>query len=368
MNSLLSSITYGGDPRVYYIGNNGHVYEYAWHSSDSTWHNKDVTAEAGGQPAVDGSAFTSINDGFDNIYVYYFGNNNHVYELANEGWVGGSWVGGSWHSRDVTAYSGGQPALSISSLSSTTNYTPFNRHVYYLGKNYHVYEYAWHSSDSTWHNSDVTVDSGGQPTLSISLLSSITYVGDPRVYYIGNNYHVYEYAWHSSDRTWHNRDVTVDSGGQPALPASPLSSITYVGDPRVYYYGNNGHVYEYAWHSSDSTWHNRDVTVDSGGQPAENFRELSSITYRENPRVYYFGDNSHVYEYAWHSSDSTWHNRDVTVDSGGQPAVRYKLSSIIYGGDPRVYYIGNNYHVYEYAWHSSNSTWHNRDVTADTVK
>jgi hypothetical protein len=215
--------------------------------------------------------------------------------------------------------------------------------------------------------------SGGQPSSNgRGPLSSITYGGDPRVYYFGDNGHVCEYAWHSSDSTWHSRDVTADSGGQPGDYYRELSSITYRGDPRVYYFGNNDHVYEYAWHSSDSTWHSRDVTVDSGGQPASSVSPLSSITYGGDPRVYYVGDNYHVYELAWHSSDSTWHNRDVTADSGDQPAGIKDLSSITYGGDPRVYYlryIGNdNYHVYEFARHSSDSTWQNRDVTVNAVK
>lgn len=49
----------------------------------------------GGQPAISGSAVTSTTDGAGDMHVYYLGSDNHVYELA--------WFGGSWHPRDVTA-------------------------------------------------------------------------------------------------------------------------------------------------------------------------------------------------------------------------------------------------------------------------
>ncbi|HII92929.1 MAG TPA: hypothetical protein HA262_12410, partial [Methanosarcina sp.] len=50
-------------------------------------------ADVGRQPSVARSALTSVTDSAGDMHVYYFGSNNHVYELA--------WFGGSWHPRDV---------------------------------------------------------------------------------------------------------------------------------------------------------------------------------------------------------------------------------------------------------------------------
>lgn len=52
---------------------------------------------------------------------------------------------------------------------------------------------------------------------------------------------------------------------------------------------------------------------------------------------------------------------------GGYNAVAGSaLTSTLLDGNPRVYYLGSNNHVYELAWWGGN--WHPRDVTGDAVK
>jgi hypothetical protein len=145
--------------------------------------------------------------------------------------------------------------------------------------------------------------------------SSITAVnigsnGSPRVYNLDSNNHVYELAWFGNN--WHFRDLTADSNGKPAAPGSSIT-VTSVGgnDPRVYYTGNDNHVYELAWF--DNNWHFRDVTADSKGKPAAPDSSITTSISGNDPRVYHLSSDNHVYELAWF--DNNWHFRDLTVDS-----------------------------------------------------
>ncbi len=129
-----------------------------------------------------------------------------------------------------------------------------------------------------------------------SALTSTTLDGNnPRVYYLGNDNHVYELAWHNNENLWYHRDVTADAGGQPAAAGGALTSTTLDGNnPRVYYLGNDNHVYELAWHNNENLWYHRDVTADAGGQPAAAGSALTSTTLdSNNPRVYYLGNDNY---------------------------------------------------------------------------
>jgi len=45
--TALSATILGNDPRVYYLDGNSHINELAWHSTDSNWHWRDLTNDAG---------------------------------------------------------------------------------------------------------------------------------------------------------------------------------------------------------------------------------------------------------------------------------------------------------------------------------
>ena len=345
--SALTSTLLDGNPRVYYVGRYNHVYELAWSRDDDHWYLRDVTEDAGGQPAnefAESAALTStLLDG--NPRVYHVGNDNHVYELA---W---SRDDDHWYQRDVTGDAGGQPAMAGSALTSTL--LDGNPRVYHVGNDNHVYELAWSRDDDHWYQRDVTGDAGGQPAMAGSALTSTLLDGNPRVYYVGNDNHVYELAWSRDDDHWYLRDVTGEAGGL-AVAGSALTSTLLDGNPRVYYVGRYNHVYELAWSRDDDHWYLRDVTEDAGGQPANEFAESAALTSTlldGNPRVYHVGNDNHVYELAWSRDDDHWYQRDVTGDAGGQPAMAGSaLTSTLLDGNPRVYYVGSDNHVYELAW------------------
>jgi hypothetical protein len=82
----------------------------------------------------------------------------------------------------------------------------------------------------------------GQPAGQGSPIAAITYGGEPRVYYSGNNEHIYELA--VTTKGWVFNELTKVTGGESAGQGSPIAATTYGGNPRVYYSGNNGHIYE----------------------------------------------------------------------------------------------------------------------------
>lgn len=102
-----------------------------------------------------------------------------------------------------------------------------------------------------------------------------------------------------------------------AIPAAPGSSIAAVniggnGNPRVYNLGSDNHVYELAWFGNN--WHFRDVTTDSNGKTAASESSIVTTAFAGNdPRVYHLSSDNHVYELAWFGNN--WHFRDLTVDS-----------------------------------------------------
>jgi hypothetical protein len=337
--STLTSITFNGDPRVYYINPYNRVHELAWWGSN--WHCMIMKAPADAPNAKAGKALTSTTLGGD-PRIYYLGGNNHIYELA--------YLAKKWNLIDTTAVVGGQPAALGSALTSTT--LGGNPRIYYIDSNSHINELAWNPG---WKSKDLTALVGGQPAVLGSTLASTTVGGNPRVYYLNGKNHICEMAWNPG---WNFIDATTIAGGQP-VAGSALTVTTLGGNlPRIYYLDGNNHVNELAWNPG---WKSKDLTAAIGGQPAAPGSALTSTTLGGNPRIYYIGGNNHIYELSWNPG---WKSVDLIAATGGLPAaVGSALTSTTLGGNPRIYYIGGNNHIYELAW---NPGWKYRDVLADS--
>jgi hypothetical protein len=88
------------------------------------------------------------------------------------------------------------------------------------------------------------------------------------------------------------------------------------------------------------------------------------------PRGYYLGADNHVYELAWVLDE--WHVSDLftrtkeaaTVAATGSALIAFGVG--VGNGDPRVYYLGANEHVYELAWVLDE--WHVSDLFTRTVE
>jgi hypothetical protein len=273
-STLTSFVDASGPVRhVFYEGTNGHVYElYCFcNSVGATWHWDDPTSLARGAPlAASGSALTSfIDNGV--MHVFYLGTNANVYELY---WTGGT----AWHSDNPTSLAGAPAAASVGSLTSFIDGSGI-MHVFYLsGQN--VHELYW---NGVWHTDDATSQAGAPLNASGSALTSfvnITGKGDTgmHVMYLGTNEHVY--ALHStSSPAWGYFDATAASGGVPVVSGGKLTSFqdTVTGGVRLYFIGQNAHVYELYWPSEGAASETDLTTASSASETAATGSALAGV-------------------------------------------------------------------------------------------
>jgi hypothetical protein len=282
--SPIISTTVNGDPRVYYLDAYRHVHEMAWFSG--MWHYRNVTTDASGVPAARGStlAVTTITNG--DPRVYYLADDGHVHELA---WRSLTHL---WSHRDVTANADGPRAVAGSALTALAYNT--EPRVYYLAEGIgglHVHELAWMSyldpSNAKWYDTDLADATDGAVAMGGTDLSAITYNTEPRVYYMAqgpNGAHVHELAWMSYldpiNAQWYASDLTDKTEGPPAVVGSALSAMTNYTEPRVYYLTQDFHVHEMAWLSFfdpvNARWYDSDLTGKTGGPTAIVGSPLSS--------------------------------------------------------------------------------------------
>jgi len=249
------------------------------------------------------SSFTSVTiDGFW-PRVYYLGSDNHVYQL---------WWYGSWHLQDLTKYAKATDHLAAerSALTSVKIDSKSPR-VYYLGNDNHIYQLWYNSSDDHWNLEDLTTLAPGATehlAAAGSALTSVVIDGIyPRVYYLGSDNHVYQ-LWF--DGSWHLEDLTTLAPGATehlAAAGSALTSVVIDGkSPRVYYLGSDNHVYQ-LWY--DGSWHLEDLTTLAPGATdrlaAAGSALTSVIIDGKSPRVYYLGSDNYVNQ-LWY--DSSWHH------------------------------------------------------------
>lgn len=244
---------------VFYEGTNGHIYEfYCACNSGGTWHFDDPTSLAGGAPAAaPGSALTSFIDG-GVMHVFYLGANNNVYELY--------WISGTvWHSDDPTALAGAPVATSGSPLASFVD-SGGAMHVFYWNSQ-NVHEVFW-TGGTAWHT-DVPTALAGAPVGAVGSaligFANTSGKGDTggHVMYLGTNAHVYTLSL--TPGVWHYFDATASSGGVAAATGSKMTSFqdTVTGGVRLYFIGQNAHVYELYW-PSEGAASETDLTVASG--------------------------------------------------------------------------------------------------------
>jgi hypothetical protein len=219
-----------------------------------------------------------------------------------------------------------------------------------------------------WRYRALSVDGGGPPADPHSPLTATTLDGNPRVYYIATdsnrNSNIWELAWLPG---WNRRNVSGDAVGPLADPESPLTSATIDGNPRVYYMAAadanlDCYVWELAWFGNH--WWPREMGARLGGT---NARMLTSTTVGDNPRLYYLGgdytDPRAVVEMAY--QDNHWVFRAIASSTGAPPGdADSSVASTTLAGNPRVYYLAYNATVNELARWDDNS-WHHRPVSAE---
>jgi len=105
--------------------------------------------------------------------------------------------------------------------------------------------------------------------------------------------------------------ISRDLNAKPAASGSPIALTTVEGDNlRIYFLGNDNHVSEFAWYTNN--WHFRDMTADYKAKPAASGSPIALKTVDgDNLRIYFLGNDNHVSEFAWYNNN--WHFRDLTA-------------------------------------------------------
>ncbi len=153
-----------GSQHVNYValGGSGHVHQL-YRSPDAQWVDSDLTALSGGTPAV-GSAFDGYSQDDNSQHVNFIDADGHVHELYLSPEPAAQWV-----DNDLTKLAGGTPAsLGEGPGSGLDGYSQNDgsQHVNFIDADGHVHElYRSPESAAQWKDNDLTALSGGTPAL-----------------------------------------------------------------------------------------------------------------------------------------------------------------------------------------------------------
>jgi hypothetical protein len=303
--------------RVYYAGQNKHLFELAW--AGSGWNETDTGAKATGR-----SPLTCLYAGGHGSRVYYVGPNKNIWELA--------WTGSGWLPTDTLVEPFSGSALTCLYVEG------YGSRVYYVGRNKNIWELAW--SPSGWSPTDTLA----RPIAGSALTCLQAGSHGSRVYYVGasNNSgganNIFEVAWNGSG--W---NPPTNTGATPASKSALTCLYAGSNGSRVYYLGSNNDVWEAAWNGSG--WENNDTAA-----PANPGSALTCLdTANSGSRIYYLGANNYVFEVAWNGSG--W-NPPTYIQAAAEHG---SALTCLYAGSngSRVYFLQAGDTVHESAWTGS---------------
>jgi hypothetical protein len=293
------------------------------------------------------------------------GSDGHIHELY--------WNNPGWHHNDLTlAASAPQVTLSPWGYLFPDDRT---QHVVYQGAadgvaDGRIHELWWDSDG--WHHNDLTgaIDRPAAPA-AINVPMGYQFSGQ-RVFYQGRDQHVHELFWQSSDSGWHLRDLT-------QLTHAPITGGPPFGYPfraqstqHVNYVGTDGHVHELWWR--DDTWQHNDLTAATGAPAAADQPCGYAFEAQNTQHVIYVGVDRHIHELWWNADG--WHHNDLTTESQAPMPLSARPSGYVFDeeGTQHVDYLGVDGHVHELTWHGGRSRpghpvrpgWSHEDLTALT--
>jgi len=379
----LASTHLGGDPRVYYKDDSEEhrITEFSYHTNEDKWYGRVLARypydpnnhpNRGPMAAVDSVVSAISVDGTPRVH-YIDHEHRDIYELSFD--IGKN----AWNVIDASEKANGICSLAIGAKHTSTINQGDTR-IYFTDVDPFIHEIGW---DGGWNHRDDLCKM--DPIVVQNTLTSISYNGDPRIYYLADNIqglaheiHVHEIAWSGSEKKFKHIDVNAEANAKtaPAAVGSALTATTRNGDPCVYYLTKDRHVHELAWFGADG-WKHRDVLGDAFGLPAAPGSSLASTILGGYPRVYYLCDDNHVHELSdWYGE--RWNHRDISCFADNYinwqaelPAKGSPLTAVNYhDSDPRVYYLvtGSIYFgVHELGWQPDVNWWRHENIPNRTT-
>ncbi|WP_224243587.1 hypothetical protein [Hyalangium gracile] len=382
--SALAGTVVGSDgSRLYYLGSENHVHEMkftgSWVHTDL---NSVVPADPVYGPARDAApnsrlaAFVVKDSSGQSVpRVYYVGGNNRVYEL---------WLGQRWYYRDLLSSASGAPLAAPGAALAGTVVGNGGSRVYYLAADNHVHELKWDEQSMTWSHTDlnaiVQADPVQGPVRNAAPNSPLlaTVVKEPggqmypRVAYVGNDGHIYQ-LW--LGQRWNYRDLTASAPGAAlAAPGTAMAGAAMPnGDSGLYYMAADKHIHELKWNNASATWSHTDLNSiipadpvygpvrDASASSGLTATSVQDATGQTNPRVYYVGSDSRVYE-LWLGQRWYYRNLFASAPGAGAAAASSAMASFTLNGNlSRAYYEGTNNHLYEMQWNGQ--SWSSVDLS-----
>jgi Fungal fucose-specific lectin len=152
------------------------------------------------------------------------------------------------------------------------------------------------------------------------------------------------------------------------VAASPASSPTLRALLTCLIFLLLSHLPAYADHIhhlryNNSTWHDQDLTLLTGGGIATPFGAIAAFYTTPNRQLHvYFVDSNVQHVHQLYNNGTSWSDSDLTASTGGPTASAYGITGFSIGNLQYVFYQGSDSHVHELNYNNVN--WTDQDLTA----
>ncbi len=273
-----------GDEWSFYVTGSGGIGEWAWTAGEG-W--QPVALSGGAQAASGTNPIVVRNQQTGFMAVYYIANNGQMWNYNTNNAAGTS----GWSSYQLT----GGGALAAAGTSPSVVYNPSTGFtaVYYVGPSGQMWNYNWTSSTS-WGAYQLT---GGGATVAADTSPSVVYnpsTGFTAVYYVGPSGQMWNYNW-TLETSWTAYQL---AGGGAAAAADTSPSVVYnpsTGFNAVYYVGPSGQMWNYTW--TENSWKASQLTGGGAAAAADTSPSAVYNPSTGFNAVYYVGPSGQMWNY-----------------------------------------------------------------------
>jgi hypothetical protein len=303
-----------------------HLHQLEYNNSD--WADTDLTAASGGPTVynIGVTAFTTSSNGQIHVYYVASANSDENYDVHQLYYDGSTWT-----DEDLTVATGGANAYNGTGMSGFAIGNA--QYVYFCDSSFNVHQFAY-GDGGNWNWVDTNLNaatgkgfSASCADYSISMAAVVTPNQHRHVYYQGDyqshgRNSIREMVWNGSG--WSSQDLTVETKGATGY-GTFMSATTIHNNCYLFFQTNTtGHIHMYAFDSLADSWSDTDLTVASGGVPADAFEPNGPAAFRipntERFEVYY-STGSDVHQMTF--KNKAWSDEDL-----GGPAP-YSLGQIL---------------------------------------
>ena len=308
-----------GGQHVFYLDANQNLNQL-FYVAGTSWEAQNLTSTFGGNLPASLAALTSFVDAAPGTgqHVFYIDANGHVNQFYYPG------TGTTWIPQDLTGTYGGTPAAStVSSLAGLSNSENGAEYVFYVDSNNHVDLLYYPGSGTTWFWEDLTANFGGTTGSASSSLGAFEdFLGGEHVFYTDSNNHISQIYYPGSGTTWFAQDLTASFGGAPATSTSNLTAyLDAIGGQHVAYVDSNTHLSQLYYPGFGTAWVPQDLTATQGGNAPGSTSKLASYIDNDGlQHIAYIDGSGNVNQMYYPNTGTMWTVQNLTAISAGSPA------------------------------------------------